>query len=85
MKYKSDNSSKNYTDINDIFNFVYNFYKEIIFILIISFISGLSLYSYKLSYSIKEVKSEVEIRNPSISIFRPYLFNLKAEKKELGG
>jgi hypothetical protein len=82
MKYKSDNSSKNYTDINDIFNFVYNFYKEIIFILIISFISGLSLSSYKLRHSIKEVKSEIEIRNPSISIFQPYLLDLKAEKKE---
>lgn len=82
MKYKSDDWSKNNTDINDIFNFVYNFYREIIFILIISFISGLSLYSYKLGLQIKEVKSEIETNNLSILMFEEYLFNLKAGKKE---
>ena len=83
MKYKSYNSSKINTDVNDIFNFVYNFYKEIIFILIISFISGISFYSYKLRHSIIEVKSEIEIRHPSADIFQAYnsIVELKLEKK----
>lgn len=82
MKYKSYNSSEKNIDINDIFNFLYNFYKEIIFILIISFISGISFYSYKLGHSIKEVKSEIEIRIPSMVIFQSYLLDFKAEKRE---
>jgi len=83
MKYKSYNSSKINTDLNDIFNFVHNFYKEIIFILIISFISGISFHSYKLRHSIIEVKSEIEIRQPSTDMFGVYnrVLELKLEKK----
>lgn len=81
MKYKSYSSSKDNIDINYIFNFIYNFYKEIIFILIISFISGISFYSHKLSDRITEVKLEIEFRQPSPELFHAYsIFEFKIGK-----